>query len=143
MNTRLALFRSYVIQDFIFQFRSCVHFYHYNHFFTLLAEAAVCRCSSKKMLLKFRNIHRKTHVLESIFNKETLLEKDSQVFSCEYYEVFKNTFFYRTPPVAASTLDRNFTVAIKNKILHSIFIWSHKLKSATVLTRSTEGPSRI
>ena len=22
--------------------------------------------------------------------------------SCEYYEVFKNTFFYRTPPVAAS-----------------------------------------
>ena len=25
-----------------------------------------------------------------------------QVFSCEYREIFKNTFFYRTPQVAAS-----------------------------------------
>ena len=32
----------------------------------------------------------------------TLLKKDSYtgVF-CEYYEIFKNTFLYRTPPVAA------------------------------------------
>ena len=26
----------------------------------------------------------------------------AQVFSCEYCEIFKNTFFYRAPPVAAS-----------------------------------------
>ena len=26
----------------------------------------------------------------------------AQVFSCEFYEISKNTFFYRTPPVAAS-----------------------------------------
>ena len=26
----------------------------------------------------------------------------TQVFSCEYYEIFSNSFFYRTPPVAAS-----------------------------------------
>ena len=34
------------------------------------------------------------------FNKveETL----AQVFSCEFYEICKNTLFYRTPPVAAS-----------------------------------------
>ena len=33
----------------------------------------------------------------------TLLKKDStQVFSCEFCEIFKNTFFYRTHLVAAS-----------------------------------------
>ena len=32
--------------------------------------------------------------------KETL----AQVFSCEFCEIFKNTRFYRTPPVAASVL---------------------------------------
>ena len=32
-----------------------------------------------------------------------LIEKVlSQVFSCEFRENFKNTSFYRTPPVAAS-----------------------------------------
>ena len=30
--------------------------------------------------------------------KETL----AQVFSCEFCEIFKKTFFHRTPPVAAS-----------------------------------------
>ena len=30
--------------------------------------------------------------------KETL----AQVFSCKFYEISKNTFFYRTPLVAAS-----------------------------------------
>ena len=33
----------------------------------------------------------------------TLLKKDStQVFSCEFCEIFKNTFFYRTHLVTAS-----------------------------------------
>ena len=34
----------------------------------------------------------------SFIKKETL----AQVFSCEFCEIFKNTFFYLTPPVAAS-----------------------------------------
>ena len=29
-------------------------------------------------------------------------ETPAQVFSCEFCEIFKNTFFYRTPPVTAS-----------------------------------------
>ena len=33
----------------------------------------------------------------NIINKETL----AQVFSSEICEIFKNFFFYRTPPVAA------------------------------------------
>ena len=28
-----------------------------------------------------------------------LYEKETQVFSCEYCEIFKNSFLYRTPPV--------------------------------------------
>ena len=31
-------------------------------------------------------------------NKEAL----AQAFSCEFFETFNNTFFYRTSPVAAS-----------------------------------------
>ena len=31
-----------------------------------------------------------------------LKETPTQVFSCEFWEIFKNTFFYRTPSVAAS-----------------------------------------
>ena len=34
----------------------------------------------------------------NVIIKETL----AQAFSCEFCEIFKNTFFYRTPPVAAS-----------------------------------------
>ena len=34
-----------------------------------LSEAAVCRYLSKLVFLKFRNIHKKTTVLESLFNK--------------------------------------------------------------------------
>ena len=38
------------------------------------------------------------------------LKRDStQVFSCEYCEIFKNTFFYRTPPVAAFLLSYCFS----------------------------------
>ena len=48
---------------------------------------------------------------ESLFNKvaglrsATLLKKRltlAQVFPCEFCEIYKNTFSYRTPPVAAS-----------------------------------------
>ena len=38
--------------------------------------------------LKFRNIQRKTSVLESLFNKVV-----AQMFSCEYCGIFKNTYF--------------------------------------------------
>ena len=43
---------------------------------------------------KFRKIHRKIHS----GLKETL----AQVFSCEFCKIFKNSFFYRRPLVAAS-----------------------------------------
>ena len=55
----------------------------------IYAESAVRRCSSKYMFLKFRNTHRETSVLETLFNKEI----STPVFSCSYCEVFTNSFF--------------------------------------------------
>ena len=50
-------------------------------------EAAAHRCS----------VAVSTPVLEPLFNKVAGLQ-----LSCEYYEIFKNSFFHKTPPVAAS-----------------------------------------
>ena len=65
----------------------------------------------KGVLKKFAKFSGK-HLCQSLFfnkvaggacnfiKKETL----AQVFSCEFCKISKNTFFYRTPPVAASVL---------------------------------------
>ena len=55
-----------------------------------LADVLQNRCSEK-----FRNIHSKASVLESLNEKVAGL----QMFSCEYCEVLR-IVFYRTPPVA-------------------------------------------
>ena len=34
----------------------------------------------------------------------------TQVFSCEFCEIYKNTFYYRTPLVAASVVLINFAI---------------------------------
>ena len=48
------------------------------------------------------------HRLEAcnFVKKETL----AQVFSCEFCEIYKNTFYYRTPLVAASGVIINFAI---------------------------------
>ena len=61
---------------------------------------------------KFRSIRRRIPVLKSLFNNVVGLqdcnfikkEIPTQVFSCEFCEIFKNTFFYRTPLVASSAI---------------------------------------
>ena len=65
-----------------------------------LSEAAVCRCSSKQVFLKISQCSQKISVFESLFNKAGTLktcvfikkEIPTQVFSCEYCEIFKNSF---------------------------------------------------
>ena len=64
-----------------------------------------CKKSVLRNFAKFTG----KHLCQSLFfNKvagrpATLLKKTlAQVFSCEFCEISKNTFFYRTPPVAAS-----------------------------------------
>ena len=42
----------------------------------------------------------------NFMKKETL----AQVFSCEFCEIYKNTFYYRTPLVAASGVLINFAI---------------------------------
>ena len=50
----------------------------------------------------------KTPVLESLFDKVAGLNASNtkrtptQAFSCEYWEIFQRSSFYRVPPVAAS-----------------------------------------
>ena len=64
----------------------------------------------------------------NLIKKETL----AQVFSCEFCEIFKTTFFYRTPLVAASVI--SFTVVIINGLE---YLYHHKtLPDTTTLTTS-------
>ena len=66
----------------------------------------------------FCKLHRKTPVPQSLFScnfikKETL----AKLFSCEFYEITKNTFFYRTPLVAASGCISTFVLEKYNLVL--------------------------
>ena len=46
-------------------------------------------------------------MLESLLNKLYLKDTPAQVLSCEFCEIFKNSFFYRTPPVATFVTTKN------------------------------------
>ena len=78
-----------------------------------IIEAVARRCSVKKVFLKItQNSKENTCVRVFFFDKvaslrpATLLKKETlaQVFSCEFCEISKNTFSYRTPPMAASEI---------------------------------------
>ena len=70
------------------------------------ADALQNRCSKK-----FHKTDRKTPVLESLFDKAADLkifycikkETPTQVFSCKYYEIFMNRFFYKNVILIAYT----------------------------------------
>ena len=50
------------------------------------------------------------------------LEAPAQVFSCEFFEIFTNVFFYGTPPVAASEWNSFFLEEnVEFSIIHSKF----------------------
>ena len=62
-------------------------------------------CSSKSVFLK------SSKIFKPLFNKVAgLLETPTQVLSREICEIFKNIFFYRTPPVAAPVYISLFTL---------------------------------
>ena len=63
----------------------------------------------KKAVLKNFSKFTRKHLYQGLFfNKvaglrpATLLKTLAQVFSCEFWKISKNAFFYKTPPVAAS-----------------------------------------
>ena len=68
------------------------------------SEAVVWRYSVKNVFLKIlQNSWENTCVGVSFKLKNFVIKENStQVFSWEFSEIFKNSFFYGTPPVAAS-----------------------------------------
>ena len=81
------------------------------------------KCSIKKVILKFRNIHKKTTVLESLFNKVTgfraydfIKRYSNTCFSCECCQIFKNIYFEKYLPPAASVDCIKFYRATKSQI---------------------------
>ena len=62
------------------------------------AKAVSQRCSAKKVFLKILQNSRKTQVSAYNFVKK---ENCAQHLSCKFFEIFKSTFFNRTPPAAA------------------------------------------
>ena len=50
-------------------------------------------------------------IKKNFIKKETL----AQVFSCEFYEISKNTVFYRTPQVTASEVYQVFQTDYQEK----------------------------
>ena len=82
--------------------------YFVSYLFIKWCESSPSQTFFQKDVFKnFCKFHRKNPVLESLFIKilgqtcNFIKETLTQVFSCEICEIFKNTFFQRTPPVAA------------------------------------------
>ena len=88
----------YLLRDYLFTLNTLVH----DVRNLLQSEAVVRRCSVKKVFLKV--FLKKVPEACNFIKKETL----TQVFSCEFWEISKNTFFYKTPSVAASVQYEQF-----------------------------------
>ena len=77
-------------------------------------KAVVRRCSTKYVFLKISQNLQENTCVGVFFNKVVrkafnFIKKEipTQVFSCEYCEVFKKTYFHWTPLVAASSILEN------------------------------------
>ena len=60
-------------------------------------EVVARRCFVKKKFLEISQNSQENTCARDSFLPESL----TQMFSCEFCEISKNTFFYRTPPMAA------------------------------------------
>ena len=70
-----------------------------------LSDAVVWRCSVEKVFLEISQNSQNT-CASLFFQACNFIKKETPalVFSCEFCEISENTFFYRTPLVAASGL---------------------------------------
>ena len=98
-----------------------------------MTGAVIRRCSAKKVFLTNFVKFTGKHLCQSlIFDKVAglhLQETQAQMFSCEFCEIFKNTFFNRTTLVAACVM-RN----VENRF---------EIKNMDTLTlKSTESSNR-
>ena len=91
------------------------HIFLYLFSMSKRTEAVARRCSVKKVFLEISQNSKENTCARVSFliklrtsacnfiKKETL----AKVFSCEFCEISKSTFFYKTPPVAASKRNRH------------------------------------
>ena len=56
------------------------------------------------------------------------------MFSCEFYEIFKNTFFHRSPPVAASGCDHTIRTQTCDPVKHLWRIFTKIVSGSQPLT---------
>ena len=102
------------------------------------------RCSIKKGVLKYFTKFTRKQLCQSVFfwkscrpQTSNFLKRDTlaQVFSCEFCEFFKNTFFYRTTPVAASVFQRSRWLHYGNATLPVTFsdIYMVKMENDVVI----------
>ena len=94
----------------------------------LKLEAVVWRCSAKKLFLEEISLNSQENTCARVSFLQTKtcnfikIESLTQVFSCEFCRhLSKNTFFYRTPPLAASVKACNFT---KIRFTTGVFFWT-------------------
>ena len=87
---REALFFSHITENYLLEWKVCF-----------------CFCEWMFLFVSFCSYDFVNGATLFFIKKETL----AQVFSCEFCEISKNTFSYRTPPVAASGL-RVFVASI-------------------------------
>ena len=80
-----------------------------QNLYILLYTSSLPEVFCKKCVLKYLAKFTGKHLCQSLFlikllPSATLLKRETlaQVFFCEICKIFKNTFFYRTPPMAAS-----------------------------------------
>ena len=83
----------------------------------------------KRCFKKFRNIHRKAHVLESLLHKVGGVKGwDFKQRRCrEYYEIFHNTYFKKDLQTAASGCHQDALRWLLQKLLASLCIWDYIL----------------
>ena len=75
-----------------------------SQFIDLVFRSSHQRCSEEKVFLEISQNSQKNTCQFLFFNKVAGVKKETlaQVFSCDFCEISKNTFSYRTPLVAAS-----------------------------------------
>ena len=86
-----------------------------------LSEPDDRRCSSKQVFAIFAGKHLRWSLFFKKFQSfrpATLKETPAKVFSCEYCKIFKNSFFHRTLPVAASALYHYFSKLLLKRPLN-------------------------
>ena len=109
-NVVLFLKLSFFVTFVVFYINICFVFYDESiqavqqyliaqaHYLCCNLRSSHRRCSLKKVFLKIFQFHRKASVLKSLLTYNFGLQ--TQVFFCKFFKIFKNTFFFRTPPVA-------------------------------------------